>query len=56
MDTCTQCASANDTVELGDYFRCDHDDEIHWKDDTCDRFEQRITVFADFDEDEDFDR
>lgn len=52
MDCCAQCKSSNDTVEFGDYFRCDHDSEIHWKTDTCDQFEQRIGVFEDFAEED----
>lgn len=52
MDCCAQCKSSNDTVEFGDYFRCDHDSEIRWKTDTCDQFEQRIGVFEDFAEED----
>lgn len=50
MESCTNCTHADDTVEIGYYFRCDVDSEIRWKDDCCDRFERRIGITASYDE------
>lgn len=50
MDCCATCSCANDTVEIGYYFQCDKDRDIHWKDECCDSFERRVGIIASYDE------
>lgn len=47
---CTTCAHADDTIEIGYYFRCDVDGELRWKDERCERYERRTGFLAAYDE------
>lgn len=50
MEHCASCAHADDTIEIGYYFRCDVDGELRWKDERCERYEQRVGIFAAYDD------
>lgn len=50
MDTCARCAHADDTEEIGYYFRCDQDNDIHWKEESCDKFKERVGIIASYDD------
>lgn len=50
MERCATCKHADDTEEIGYYFRCDRDGDIRWKDERCDEYELRVGIIASYDD------